>query len=459
MYTKTLPLDLIGNRYVNSRSAYDPPEAQSVLVAYPEISKQGASLLDTVLQRDPTSRPTADALVRNLPLQCRSHDKVEKSIAERRRAFSAVNSVHASCDANVAALENDLASCDTKVVALENDLASCDAKVIALENDLASRDAEVAALENDKLQREAAHLAHISKLEERCRAAEERQSELEADAMTTPRTSSGSALVIQLPLLPGPMQDDADGGGEAGGPPLKDDPNFANFFKMLKIGLPRGIVEIKMRTEGADPAVLDMDPTKPLLTVSGALKSPSAAPPPTAGRLPLKVNDKPAVPLRSLFWTKIPDHEIASTIWKELSDAAVDIDTEALTSRFANIRPRASAYDESLGARDGTDNAPNDADADGGASGEGGVLARLTSAKLKKTERITLLNPMVRHKVGILLAKLRMECNTIRAAMLSLGDVRFGTPQLEVRGRSKLRAEWCSVPQFSRLVFIIAGGM
>ena len=33
--------------------------------------------------------------------------------------------------------------------------------------------------------------------------------------------------------------------------------------KMLEMGLPRGAVEIKMKAEGADPAVLDMNPNEP----------------------------------------------------------------------------------------------------------------------------------------------------------------------------------------------------
>jgi len=35
------------------------------------------------------------------------------------------------------------------------------------------------------------------------------------------------------------------------------------FFRMLKIGVPRGGVKQKMRQEGLDPAILDMDPNKP----------------------------------------------------------------------------------------------------------------------------------------------------------------------------------------------------
>ena len=56
----------------------------------------------------------------------------------------------------------------------------------------------------------------------------------------------------------------ADGGGGGataggGGGPVaaKDDPKYAKFFKMLKMGLPRDAVKIKMVAEGLDALILD----------------------------------------------------------------------------------------------------------------------------------------------------------------------------------------------------------
>jgi hypothetical protein len=57
---------------------------------------------------------------------------------------------------------------------------------------------------------------------------------------------------------------------------LKDDPQFAKYFKMLKMHLPKGAVEFKMKAEGLDPAVLDMDLSKP----SPLLTAPPLPPPP-----------------------------------------------------------------------------------------------------------------------------------------------------------------------------------
>lgn len=49
----------------------------------------------------------------------------------------------------------------------------------------------------------------------------------------------------------------------AGGTKAKDDPVLQPFFKMLKLGVPRGAVEVKMKEKGVDPVHLDLDPDAP----------------------------------------------------------------------------------------------------------------------------------------------------------------------------------------------------
>lgn len=51
--------------------------------------------------------------------------------------------------------------------------------------------------------------------------------------------------------------------------PLKDHPTYAKYFKMLKVGLPPPVVKHKMQSEDVDPAILDMDPNKPLPAAPG----------------------------------------------------------------------------------------------------------------------------------------------------------------------------------------------
>uniref|UniRef100_A0AAV1URF6 FH2 domain-containing protein n=1 Tax=Peronospora matthiolae TaxID=2874970 RepID=A0AAV1URF6_9STRA len=51
---------------------------------------------------------------------------------------------------------------------------------------------------------------------------------------------------------------------------LKDHPVYQKYFKMLAVGLPSAVVKHKMQSESVDPAILDMDPSKPLpQTVGG----------------------------------------------------------------------------------------------------------------------------------------------------------------------------------------------
>uniref|UniRef100_A0A7S1CD50 Uncharacterized protein n=1 Tax=Bicosoecida sp. CB-2014 TaxID=1486930 RepID=A0A7S1CD50_9STRA len=58
-----------------------------------------------------------------------------------------------------------------------------------------------------------------------------------------------------------PAEPEDDGGG--GGLTLADDPQYKNFFKMLKMGVPRQVVEQKMTLAGVDVAMLDRDPSSP----------------------------------------------------------------------------------------------------------------------------------------------------------------------------------------------------
>ena len=48
------------------------------------------------------------------------------------------------------------------------------------------------------------------------------------------------------------------------GPPLKEDPKYAKYFKMLKLGLPIGAVKNAITRDGLDPAVMDLDHDKSL---------------------------------------------------------------------------------------------------------------------------------------------------------------------------------------------------
>jgi len=47
------------------------------------------------------------------------------------------------------------------------------------------------------------------------------------------------------------------------GPPLQDDPRYRTYFKMLKLGVPKQQLRLKMQSEGVDPNIIDLDPEAP----------------------------------------------------------------------------------------------------------------------------------------------------------------------------------------------------
>ena len=58
------------------------------------------------------------------------------------------------------------------------------------------------------------------------------------------------------------LQSNPKGKEEDTGPALKDDPDYEKFFKMLKMGLPIGAVKNALVRDGKDPSVMDLDPNK-----------------------------------------------------------------------------------------------------------------------------------------------------------------------------------------------------
>ena len=91
------------------------------------------------------------------------------------------------------------------------------------------------------------------------------------------------------------------------GPPLKDDPTYAKYFKMLKVGLPIGAVKNACTRDNVDPSVMDLDPEKSLTSQRG--KSSSAA-------TSAKKEKKPKVRRKKLYWTPIDEKKIEKdSLW------------------------------------------------------------------------------------------------------------------------------------------------
>ena len=92
------------------------------------------------------------------------------------------------------------------------------------------------------------------------------------------------------------------------GPALKDDPVYAKYFKMLKVGLPIGAVKNACTRDNVDPSIMDYDPERSLKSQQG--KSSSAA---SAKK---KENKKPKVRRKKLYWTPIDEKKIEKdSLW------------------------------------------------------------------------------------------------------------------------------------------------
>jgi len=102
-------------------------------------------------------------------------------------------------------------------------------------------------------------------------------------------------------------KDGADGNAEEvdTGPPLKDDPTYQKYYKMLKIGLPVGAVKNAMTRDGMDPSIMDLDPDKSLK--SQRSKSSAKA---------QKKDKKIKVRRKKLYWTPLDEKKLEKdSLW------------------------------------------------------------------------------------------------------------------------------------------------
>uniref|UniRef100_A0A7S4VZR6 FH2 domain-containing protein n=1 Tax=Ditylum brightwellii TaxID=49249 RepID=A0A7S4VZR6_9STRA len=110
-------------------------------------------------------------------------------------------------------------------------------------------------------------------------------------------------------------------------PALKDDPEYAKYFKMLKMKMPLGAVKQAMVRDGKDPAILDMDPDKPLKQKNESL-----------GKQKEKTK-APKVVRKKLFWNAIDQSKLRrDSLWAQAQSEPLlleGLDYDA--DEFANL--------------------------------------------------------------------------------------------------------------------------
>ena len=118
-------------------------------------------------------------------------------------------------------------------------------------------------------------------------------------------------------------------------PPLKDDPTYSKFFKMLKMGLSMGAVKNAVTRDGLDPSILDKDPEKSLedqnvTTSKSEVAEKKAKEPP-----------KPSVKRKKIFWSpieesKIDDNSLWSMIKGTIDFESLNVDQDEFESLFTD---------------------------------------------------------------------------------------------------------------------------
>ncbi|KAG7398599.1 hypothetical protein PHYBOEH_010754 [Phytophthora boehmeriae] len=108
---------------------------------------------------------------------------------------------------------------------------------------------------------------------------------------------------------------------------LQDDPIYAKYFKMLRMGLPEGAVRQKMAKDNADTHALDLGPDATISQLDGAKPATRAA------------VLKPKRARKKLHWQPISEDRLSNikqqTIWEdENDDVAFDMDMDELEALF-----------------------------------------------------------------------------------------------------------------------------
>ena len=179
---------------------------------------------------------------------------------------------------------------------------------------------------------------------------------------------------------------------------------------------------MKMKAEGLDASVLDLDPLQPMPATSSTVKQ-TAAP-----SKPKKANPVPRVAMRPIFWSRLKDEEREATVWRNLSDESVDLDLAALELEFAKVKLKSG--EEEAVEKEKAEKAE--------------VLAS------SKPKEINLVDGKVSQNVGIVLVKLKMTCTEIFTAVVRCDEETLDAGKTELLLKSAPTADdMAAVADFS----------
>ncbi len=145
-------------------------------------------------------------------------------------------------------------------------------------------------------------------------------------------------------------------------PPGEIDPKFLKYYRMKKSGLPEGAILNAMLRDGVMCPPDFFDDEQIAAQASSAASTTSKPKTPAGGipgkgpngangnaaddansKMPQKKQRQPNLPMRGIFWTKLPPSELEGTIWPELNDEVVKLDIPDLEAKFSKPPEKSKA--------------------------------------------------------------------------------------------------------------------
>ena len=111
--------------------------------------------------------------------------------------------------------------------------------------------------------------------------------------------------------------------------------------------------------------------------------------------IPTKPNPKPPVPMKGIFWTTIHARTIDGTIWKDVDDSEVEIDTALLIDHFSAKKSKERASD---------------------------LLGSSEKQARSSPRSVQIVDAKKQQNAGIVISRLKMNSDELRSAVISMNE-------------------------------------
>jgi len=205
---------------------------------------------------------------------------------------------------------------------------------------------------------------------------------------------------------------------------LKDDERYGAFFKMIKVNVPRAAVELKMKQKGLDPSMLDEDPETTMVPVSDEEKSLSEG----GDTGDAKNNKKKNVEAPK----KKPDRIIRRKIhWKKVSEKALDeADDKTIWNKCGRFKFEQRELKEmnlffTVNVSEQERRKAKERAEKEKLEGNESASAKMKKRKQKKTPKKQLLDPQRSNNLSIVLSRMKSKGIDSRLVRMCLYSLEF----------------------------------